>query len=231
MSVAIPKRSRKKDAAAPEASPRIARRERRRERSREEIIDAARRVVAKHGVGGTTLDLVAAEIGLTKAALYYYFTSKDALLFELVFEALSRSTQAVHAGVERANDGGEALRAIVRETVSSYATHLDDFRLVFLMGQVAGPGAVRVGAEQLAKIRPRNDMAYGRTAKRLSDEWERAPGRAKVDPRLMAFLANVAAVGVLTFKGMVESVGDPLRWSDEQLIEGLSRIFEAAARP
>jgi len=44
-------------------------------------------------------------------------------------------------------------------------------------------------------------------------------------------LANVSAIGILTFKGMVESVGDPLRWSDEQLIEGLARIFESAAAP
>lgn len=47
----------------------------------------------------------------------------------------------------------------------------------------------------------------------------------------VAFLANVAAVGILTMKGMVESVGDPLLYSDDQLIEALARIFEAAAAP
>jgi hypothetical protein len=47
----------------------------------------------------------------------------------------------------------------------------------------------------------------------------------------MAFLASVAAIGLLTMKGMVESVGDPLLYSDEQLIEGLARVFEAAAAP
>jgi hypothetical protein len=47
----------------------------------------------------------------------------------------------------------------------------------------------------------------------------------------MVFLANVAAVGILTMKGMVESLRDPLLYSDEQLIEGLARIFEAAATP
>jgi len=38
-------------------------------------------------------------------------------------------------------------------------------------------------------------------------------------------------MGMLTMKGMVESVGDPLLYSDEQLIEGFARIFEAAAAP
>jgi hypothetical protein len=47
----------------------------------------------------------------------------------------------------------------------------------------------------------------------------------------MAFLAHLAAIGLLTMKGMVESLGDPLRYSDEQLIEGFARVFEAAASP
>ena len=32
-------------------------------------------------------------------------------------------------------------------------------------------------------------------------------------------------------KGMVEHVDDPLVFSDEQLIEGFARVFEAAAAP
>jgi len=47
----------------------------------------------------------------------------------------------------------------------------------------------------------------------------------------MAFLAYLAAIGMLTMKGMVESVGDPLLYSDDQLIEGFARVFEAAAAP
>lgn len=48
---------------------------------------------------------------------------------------------------------------------------------------------------------------------------------------MMAFLASTAAFGLLTMKGMVESVGDPLKYSDDELVEALARIFEAAARP
>ncbi|HSQ64726.1 MAG TPA: helix-turn-helix domain-containing protein [Polyangiaceae bacterium] len=214
-----------------EVQPRIARRERRRERSREEIVAAARRVLLRNGIAATTLDAVAEEVGLSKAALYYYYPSKDALLFEIVFSTIEAQSRAVHDAVAEAKDGGDALRAIVRETVHTFASRLDDFRLVFLQGQVAGPGAVRVGAEQLARIRPLNELAYGDAAKMLAEDSKRRRGRAHVEPRMMAFLANVAAIGLLTMKGMVESVGDPLLYSDEQLIEGLARIFEAAAAP
>ncbi len=223
--------SRRKAPAAPVISPRIVRRERRRERSREEIVDAARRVLLREGIPGATLAAVAREVGLTKAALYYYYPSKDALLFEVVFGAVHAHAHAVHDAVAEAKDGGDALRAIIRETVHTFASRLDDFRLTFLHSQVAGPGGVHLDAEHFARLRPLNDLAYAGATRKLAEEWKRKRGRARVEPRLMAFLANMAAIGLLTMKGMVENVGDPLLYSDEELIEGMSRIFEAAARP
>ncbi len=226
-----PPKKRRKAAPADEVPPRIARRERRRERSREEIVEAARRVLLRDGIAATTLDAVAKEVGLTKAALYYYYPSKDALLFEIIFGVLEAQSRAVHDAVLEAKSGGDALRAIVRETVHIYASRMDDFRLAFLHGQVARPGSVSLGAEQFARLRPLNDLTYAGAAKRLSEDWKHGRGRANVEPRLMAFLANIAAIGALTLKGIVESVGDPLLYSDEQLIEGLARIFGAAAAP
>ena len=210
---------------------RVARRERRRERSREEIVEAARGVLLKNGIAGATLDAVAKEVGLTKAAIYYYFSSKDALFFEVIYGVVAGQSQAVHDAVNSAKNGGDALRAIIRETVHTFATRMDDFRLTFLQSQVAGPAAVSLGAEQFARLRPLNDLAFAGAAKKLAEERKLHPARARVEPRLMAFLANIAAIGLLTMKGMVENHGDPLLYSDEQLIEGLARIFEAAAAP
>ncbi len=217
--------------ATAEVVTRLARRERRRDQSRTEILDAARRVLFRSGVAATTLDAVAKEVGVSKTALYYYFPSKDALLFELVFGAIETQAQAVHDAVEQTRDGGEALGAIVRETVNSFAPRLDDFRLAFLHGQVAGPGAVHWDEQQFARIRPFNDLCFAGAAKKLAEETRKRPGRALVEPRLMAFLAYLAAVGLLTMKGMVESLEDPLAYSDDQLVEGFARIFEAAAAP
>jgi AcrR family transcriptional regulator len=217
--------------ASAEVAARLARRERRRDRSREEILEGARRVLLRNGIAATTLDAVAKEVGVSKTALYYYFSSKDALLFELVFGAIEAHARAVHGAVEKANNGGEALRAIVRETVNSYAPHLDDFRLAFLHGQVAGPGAVHWDEKQFARVRPLNDLFFAEAAKKVAQGQGRRSGRARVEPRLMAFLAFLSAIGMLTMKGMVESLEDPLVYSDEQLIEGFARVFEAAAAP
>jgi AcrR family transcriptional regulator len=188
-------------------------------------------VLIRNGIAATTLDAVAQEVGLTKAALYYYYRSKDALLFEVIFSTLEAQSRAVHAAVADAGSGAGALGAIIRETVRSFASNLDDFRLTFLHGQVAGSGSMNVSADQLARIRPLNDLAYAGATQRLTADWKRARGRARVEPRLMAFLAQTSAIGVLTMKGMVESVGDPLLYSDEEMTEALARIFEAAAAP
>jgi len=224
-------KGRRKAPQPAEVPPRIARRERRRERSREEIVDAARRVVLRDGIAATTLDAVAKEVGLTKAALYYYYPSKDALLFDIMFQNVEMQSRAINDAVGRASDGGQALGAIVRETMRTFAPRLDDFRLTFLHAQVAKPGSVNVPSRGFERIRPLNELAYAGTAKMLAADWKKARGRARLEPRLMAFLAGAAAIGILTMKGMVESVGDPLLYSDEELTEGLARIFEAAAKP
>jgi AcrR family transcriptional regulator len=215
----------------PEASKRIARRERRRERSREEILEAARRVLLRAGVAATTLDAVAREVGVSKTALYYYFPSKDALLFELIFGALETHAKAVHDAVARTKDGADALHALIRESVNVYSPGLEDFRLGFLYGQVAGQGSVHFDAQQFARIRPLNDLWLAGAADKLAEDRKAHPSRAKVEPRLMAFLAYLAAIGMLTMKGTVESMDDPLIYSDEQLIDGFARIFAAAAAP
>jgi len=132
---------------------------------------------------------------------------------------------AVQAAVEKAADGSEALRAIVRETINTFAANLDDFRLAFLFGQVAGSGAVKLSAEQFARVRPLNDLLLKGATQKLE-----AAGALPAEPRLIAFLAFTSALGVLTMKGLVESMNDPLAYPDDQLVDGLASVFEAAVR-
>jgi len=204
-------------------SGRIARRDRRRAQSREEILDAAERVLFRDGIGALTVDAVARELELTKAALYYYFPSKDALTFEMNFRHYSAEAQAIHDAVQATHSGDAALRAIIETTIRFYAHRMHIFRLVYLYGQVASVGFVNVQPEMFARIRPLNDLIYLRAEELLEEE--RAAGKrpAESSPRRVAFVAHMSAVGVLTMKGLVESVGDPLIHSDDDLIEELCR--------
>lgn len=209
-------------------STRVQRLERKRAQSREEILEATKRVILRDG-NGATLDAIAAEVGLTKAALYYYYPSKDALLFEIMFQILMSEATATRDSVEATDNGGDALAALIRSTVTRYAPRLDDFRLAFLHGQVSPPEAKELLPSFFQRIRPLNDFIYGTTSRKLEATGKET--RSGVPPRRLAFLAHMAAIGLLTMKGMVESVGDPLIYSDEQLIDDLAKIFRAAAAP
>ena len=59
--------------------------EHRRDESRAKILDAAERVFAGDGLAGARTDSIAAEAGVNKALLYYYFKSKERL-YEAVIE-------------------------------------------------------------------------------------------------------------------------------------------------
>jgi len=171
-----------------------------------------------------TLEAVASEAGISKTGLYYYFSSKDVLVFELVFSTLEGHAQAVQAAVANAETGGEALGAIVRETVHAFTAQMDDFRLAFMFGQVAGSAGIQWSAEQFARIRPLNAMIFS-GAVALIEKGQAVGG--KIEPRLLAFLAYLSAIGLLTMKGMVEAQGDPLVYSDENLINGFTKLFAA----
>lgn len=51
--------------------------------TRDRILDVALDLFVEHGYDGTSLRQIAEQLGITKAALYYYFASKDDILMSL----------------------------------------------------------------------------------------------------------------------------------------------------
>jgi AcrR family transcriptional regulator len=72
------------------------------ETAKSKIIEAARIVFAKKGYHDATMDDVAQEVGVSKGALYSYFTSKEDLLKEISLQ------------------GHQTLRSILMETGTCY---------------------------------------------------------------------------------------------------------------
>jgi AcrR family transcriptional regulator len=65
--------------------------------TRARILDAALDVFSEHGFEGSSLQQIADRLDLTKAALYYYFRSKDELLEALVEPAISGVNEILDA--------------------------------------------------------------------------------------------------------------------------------------
>jgi len=84
-----------------------ARRTRRREARREAIIRVAAPLFVRKGFAATSLDDVATALGLTRPAIYHYFTDKHQILLEIVdrgFVDLNRSAREIARGEGRAID-------------------------------------------------------------------------------------------------------------------------------
>jgi AcrR family transcriptional regulator len=63
------------------------------------ILKVAAGQFADRGFEGTTMQQIAAGVGITAAGLYYYFTSKQVLLFEVLEAALERMVDRVATAV------------------------------------------------------------------------------------------------------------------------------------
>ena len=73
------------------------------------VVEAALDLFAEHGVGGTSLQMIADALGVTKAAIYFQFKTKD----EIVIAAAGAELARVEAVVEAAE--AEPSRAKARE--------------------------------------------------------------------------------------------------------------------
>jgi AcrR family transcriptional regulator len=87
---------------------------RKRAMARDRIVDAAIREFATRGYERTTMSDVAAALNMTSAALYYYFSAKDELLFAALDTVLSTLlARLVDAGAAQRLDPAARLKAIV----------------------------------------------------------------------------------------------------------------------
>ena len=71
------------------------------------VLDAALKLIAEHGVSGTSLQMIADEMGVTKAAVYRQFKTKD----EIVIAITEREMSKLEDVLEAAEAEGHPLRA------------------------------------------------------------------------------------------------------------------------
>jgi len=80
---------------------------------RAEICRTAAQIFRERGYDATSVSDIARALGITKAGLYHYFDSKEALLFEITAYGLDRVRDDVIAPVRGMRDPEERLRELV----------------------------------------------------------------------------------------------------------------------
>ncbi|MGE2720585.1 TetR/AcrR family transcriptional regulator [Mycolicibacterium celeriflavum] len=71
------------------------------------VLDAALKLIAEHGVSGTSLQMIADEIGVTKAAVYRQFKTKE----EIVIAITEREMGRLEDALEAAEAAGHGLKS------------------------------------------------------------------------------------------------------------------------
>ncbi len=87
---------------------------------RSALIEAALRVVSRHGIAQATTRAIVAEAGMSLASFHYAFDSRDELIDELITTVVEREQQAV---IPEVVSGGD-LRQIIESGLDRYLEHL-----------------------------------------------------------------------------------------------------------
>lgn len=83
------------------------------------ILDAALRLIAEHGVGGTSLQMIADAVGVTKAAVYHQFKTKEQIVIALTERELGGLEEALEAA--EADDHRSRAREVLLDRVIDVA--------------------------------------------------------------------------------------------------------------
>ncbi|MGW4593411.1 TetR family transcriptional regulator [Amycolatopsis thermoflava] len=97
----------------------------------EELTKAATRLFQARGIRAVTLQEIADEVGLTKAALYHYFTSRDDLLRHVFSDWLERDIEKLDAVISAPGTTHERLRLYVHHHISCITENIELYGLSF----------------------------------------------------------------------------------------------------
>lgn len=90
------------------------------DQKRNQILKSAARVFARDGYDRASMSILARECGISKANIYHYYDSKDAILFDILDSYLSALRDRV-TGIDLGGLGAEdRLRRIVAEILLAY---------------------------------------------------------------------------------------------------------------
>jgi TetR/AcrR family transcriptional regulator len=93
------------------------------------IVDAAKPLFARHGYDGTSIDRIAADAGLSKQNLLYYFPRKQALYRAVLGRVLDVWLSYMDAMSQREDDPEAALREYIAGKLRFSFEHPDDSRI------------------------------------------------------------------------------------------------------
>jgi AcrR family transcriptional regulator len=88
---------------------------------RARVLDAAVELFAQQGYDGTSVTQVITRAGVAKGGFYHHFSSKEALLYEVYGDLISRQLESMDEVIARRLPAAATLRALIHDLVETTA--------------------------------------------------------------------------------------------------------------
>lgn len=153
--------------AAPKSGPQ---KRRSAEDRRAQVVAAARKLMARHGVDGVSMRAIAKAAGVSPAALYLYFPEKIVLMaavVDAVFEGILANFARAREGAAGARDPFARLAALMDTYVAWGLAHPEEYRLLF-MTPVVGVAGHRPGDPDGRPVSPNGAATFAALAEEVA---------------------------------------------------------------
>jgi AcrR family transcriptional regulator len=189
-------------------------------RTRERILAAAAKVLNRNGYAGTRLSDIAELAEVQAPALYYYFSSREDLIEEVVTLGQRRTVEHVRTALDALPAGVSPMDRIC-EAVGAHlevGLHLSDYASATIRNGGQLPPEMR--ERQLAEQR-----SYGDLWRQLFDDARRA---GQINPALDARAARMLVLGAMNWS---PEWWDPRRGSLRNLITTAQTLVRQGLSP
>ncbi|HEX3538904.1 MAG TPA: TetR/AcrR family transcriptional regulator [Acidimicrobiales bacterium] len=166
--------------------------------TRDRVVDAAVVAFGSRGYDATSLDALAAELGVRKQTILYYCPSKEALLDAAIDRAAAELSVVLEEALAGAGSGWARIEAVVRSVFRLAARRPELLGLLREASRLGPPAATRL----TAALGPLIDRA----ASFLEAEMD-AGSMRRHDPRLLLLAAYSAVIGVATEVEVLRALG------------------------
>ncbi|MBN6053733.1 TetR family transcriptional regulator, partial [Nonomuraea sp. RK-328] len=103
------------------------------------LLSAATRLFAERGFEGTSVQEIVLAAGVTKGAMYHYFSSKDDLLHEIYARVLRMQMDRLTRIADGPGTVAERLHAAAADVVETTTANLDDSKIFFRSMHLLAP--------------------------------------------------------------------------------------------
>ncbi len=142
-----------------------------------QILKAARTILARRGYAGTTVSLVAAEAGVSRGLLHYYFKNKEDMLARVIDENMAASVILVEDLLARSRNATEIADRLVEALQQLFKIDPDFFSLFF---------EAEAAARQSPALEAQLQTLYGNFRRAVQKGLQAAIDRGDIAPPIPA---------------------------------------------